>query len=122
MNISQANLYEVLEAFQINARVGGGVFEVKSPIHIDNDFIDVSIRVEGLSVIETTTGLYAIMKIGDLGIVAVSKEAKFDKVCLFDFAHEASAGYLKSKDWNSLLTHLGENKWMPEFGIEVIRC
>lgn len=122
MNISQANLYEVLDAFQINARVGGGVFDIKSPIHIDNDFIDVEIRIEGLSVIETAKSLYAIMKIGDLGIVAASREAKLYKVCLFDASHETAQGYLKSKDWNSLLTHLGEHKWLPEFGIEVIEC
>jgi hypothetical protein len=122
MNISQANLYEVLDAFQINAKVGGKVFEVKSPIHIDNGVVDVELRVEGLSIYETNTGLYAIMKIGDLGIVAIAKNAKFEKICLFDFAHGTAQHYLKSKDWEMLLTHLSESKWKPEFGIEVIEC
>ena len=122
MNISQANLYEVLDAFAIDATVGNGVFTIHKDIHIDNGVIDVNLRVEGLHIRETNTGLYALMKIGDLGIVAISRAAEFSKVCLIDFSHPIAASYFALRDFDALLNHLSEEAWRPDFVIENIEC
>jgi hypothetical protein len=122
MNISQANLYEVLDAFCIDAKVGKGVFKITKDVHIDNGYIDVSIRFHGLHIRETVNGLYAIMRVGDLGIIAISKSAELKSVCIFDFKHPTADAYHQTEDWNALLNHLSEDEWRSEFVIEYIVC
>lgn len=127
MNISQANLYEVLDAFCVSATVGVKntgkvVFAINSEMHIENGYIDVSIRVQGLHIRETTNSLYAIMRIGDLGIIGIAKSAEFKSVCLFDFSHPVADAYYMTLDWNALLQHLSEDNWHSEFVVEYIEC
>lgn len=123
MNISQANLYEILDAFQINAKVGkGGVFKILTPIIINNDFITAEVRIQGLHIFEMLKTLYAIMHIGDLGIIAHADDGILKKICLIDFNEADAKSYFDSKDFNALLTHLVENKWKTDFVIEVIDC
>jgi len=123
MNISQANLYEILDAFQINAKVGkGGVFKILNPIIINNEFITAEVRIQGLYIFESDLNMYAIMQIGDLGIIAHASDGALKKICLIDFAAHVTKSYLDSKDFDALLTHLVEGKWKSDFVIEVIAC
>ncbi len=123
MNISQANLYEILDAFQINAKVGkGGVFKILTPIIINNDFISAEVRIEGIYIWESDKNMYAIMQIGDLGIISHASDGALKKICLIDFAAADAKSYLDSKDFDALLTHLVEGKWESDFVIEVIAC
>lgn len=123
MNISQANLYEILDAFQINAKVGkGGVFKILNPIIIQNDYIDAEIRIQGLYIFESDRNMYAVMQIGDLGIIAHAGEGALKKICLIDFTARFAKSYLDSKDFDALLTHLVEGKWESDFVIETIAC
>jgi hypothetical protein len=123
MNISQANLYEILDAFQINAKVGtGGVFKILTPIIINNDFISAEVRIQGLYIFESDKNMYAVMHISDLGIIAHASDGVLKKICLIDFADPTAKGYFDSKDFDALLTHLVENKWETDFVVETIAC
>jgi len=123
MNESQANLYEILDAFQINAKVGeGGVFKILTPIRINNDFISAEVRIQGLHIFESDKNMYAVMHIGDLGLIAHAGECVLKKICLIDFADPTAKGYFDSKDFDALLTHLVEGKWKSDFVIETIVC
>lgn len=123
MNISQANLYEILDAFQINAKVGkGGVFKILTPIIINNDYIDAEIRIQGVYIFESDKNMYAIMKIGDLGIIAHASDGVLKKIVLIDFSEYVPKSYLDSKDFDALLNHLVEGQWKSDFVIEVITC
>jgi len=123
MNISQANLYEILDAFQINAKVGtGGVFKILTPIIINNDFIKAEVRIQGLYLFESDLNMYAVMQIGDLGIIAHAGDGALKKICLIDFAAADAKSYLDSKDFDALLTHLVEGKWKSDFVIETLAC
>lgn len=123
MNISQANLYEILDAFQISAKVGtGGVFKILTPIIINTDWISAEVRIQGLYIFESDKNMYAIMQIGDLGIIAHASDGVLKKICLIDFAAADAKSYLDSKDFDALLTHLVENKWNTDFVVETIAC
>lgn len=123
MNISQANLYEILDAFQINAKVGtGGVFKILTPIIINTDWISAEVRIQGIYIWESDKNMYAIMQIGDLGIISHASDGTLKKICLIDFAAADAKSYLDSKDFDALLTHLVEGKWESDFVIEVIAC
>ncbi len=123
MNVSQANLYEILDAFQISAKVGkGGVFKIMTPIIINNDFIKAEVRIQGLHIFESDKQMYAVMHIGDLGIIAHANDGALMKICLIDFAEADAKSYFDSKDFDALLTHLVENKWQTDFVIEYFSC
>jgi len=123
MNVSQANLYEVLDAFKINAKVGkGGVFKILTPIIINNDYVKAEVRIMGLHIYESDLNMYVIMHIGDLGIIAHAGNGCLKKICLIDFSDPIAREYFDSKDFDALLTHLVEGKWKSDFVIETIAC
>lgn len=127
MNISQANLYEIIDAFSIRVRAGEGVFEIKERIEISNDEIYAQLDIEGLHLLETPDApgplcMYAIMRIGDLGIIAIANNGRLDRICLFDAAHPIPQFYLNGKDFPALLTHMQKDNWKSTFIAEIIEC
>lgn len=122
MNNSQANLYEVLDAFGVDCKAGKGVFDILTPSHLQNGVLDIQLKIKGLYLRETEKSLYAIMSIGDLGIIAKARDAALRSFCLLDFTHPIAEFYLSTKDFNALLQHLENDKWKSEFVLEVVVC
>lgn len=121
MNISQANLYEILDAFQINAKVGkNGVFKILNPLIIKTDFVKAEVRIQGLYIFESDLMMYAVMHIGDLGIIGHASNGSLRKICLIDFSNTTAKGYFDSEDFDALLTHLTQDKWESDFVIDTI--
>ncbi len=121
MNISQANLYEILDAFEINAKVGeNGVFKILNPLIIKTDFVKAEVRIQGLYIFESDMMMYAVMHISDLGIIAHASNGSLKKICLIDFSNPTAKGYFDSKDFDALLTHLTQDKWESDFVIDTI--
>jgi len=121
VNISQANLYEILDAFEINAKVGkNGVFKILNPLIIKTDFVKAEVRIQGLYIFESDMMMYAVMHISDLGIIAHASNGSLKKICLIDFSNPTAKGYFDSKDFDALLTHLTQDKWESDFVIDTI--
>lgn len=115
MNISQSNLFEVLDAFQVSARVGKGMFTILDPVFVDNGHIKAALELDGIYIYENDHSMYCLLKMGELGIICKSKYAKLIRVVLLDFTHEIPKMYLDVKDYTALLTHLTEDKWLSDF-------
>ena len=115
MNVSQSNLYEVLDAFQISAYVGEGCFEIKDKVKIDNGYIKAELTIKGLYIHETKNSLYAIMRIGDLGIIVKSGGAALRRVTLLDLSEAIAEGYVEIEDYVGLLTALDYDQWKTNY-------
>ncbi len=122
MNLSQSNLYEILDALQVDAVVGENIFNIKQTIRVDNGYIDAHLKIEGLHIKETATSLYAILAIGDLGIVMKAKKAVLSRITLIDFKDSVAGNYRKCGDYTALLTHLDQCKWKSGFVLESVEC
>lgn len=122
MNVSQANLYEILDAFQIHAMVGEGVFDIKNGIKLNNGTVKANVNVTGLHLKETETSMYAVMSIGDLIIIAKAKNGSMDRVTLVDARYPVVDGYLGIKDYTALLIHLSHEQWKCDFVIGDKMC
>jgi len=122
MNVSQSNLYEVLDAFQISAYVGEGVFEIKDKVKIDNGYIQADLKIEGLYIHETMNSLYAIMRIGNLGIICKAGGAQLRRVTLLDLAMAPADGYVEIEDYVGLLTALDFDQWKSKYVVGDYKC
>lgn len=120
MNVSQSNLYEILDAFAIKVKVGEGVFEIKDRLEIDNGVIHAKLKIEPLHIHESTNSMYMLMRIGDLGIVAKARKSAIASVCLFDISHPVPEFYVAGGDWTALLTHMSKDDWKNAWIAEYI--
>lgn len=119
MNKSQANLYEILDAFGIAAKVGKDTFDIPKSLPFNNGIIDVNLKIEGLYIYECLgTTMYALMRIGDLGILAKAKDCAFAKVMLLNLADPVAKFYIDSEDYPALMNHMNQDKWKSDFIVE----
>ncbi len=122
MSLSSSNLYAILDAFQVDALVGLNTFEITTSMTIHNDKAQMQLNAKGLYLHETSISMYAIMAIGELGLVAKSSHGVLRRVVLLDLRDDTVKGYLQSKDFKALLTDLVESKWESEFVVVDVEC
>jgi hypothetical protein len=122
MNVSQSNLYEILDALQVSAYVGEGCFEIKEKLRVDNGYIEADIKITGLYIHETQNSMYAIMRIGDLGLVIKSGGAQLRRVTLLDLTIAPVDGYIEIEDYVGLLTSLDHDQWKSTFVVGDYKC
>ena len=122
MNVSQQNLYEIIDALGVRVNVGQGVFEINQRLEIENDKIYAQVDIEGVYMHETARSMWALMKIGDLGIVAKASNGDLVSFCFFDLSHEVPASYMQTKDYKALLTHMGNDNWKNDWIARVVKC
>lgn len=121
MNILQSNLYEILDALQINAQVGEGVFNITTGIKIDNGYVKVNFKPEAVFITETKQSTFVILRIGNLGLIAVATKGFMARLYTLDFAHPDAIEYIQTKDYNAMLMHVTKSKNV-EWVLDTIPC
>lgn len=121
MNVSQANLYEILDCLQINAIVGESGITVKNKIQIVNKNMTVEAKLIGVFIFETKTSMWVLVRLGDLGMLIKANSAILRTITLVDLADDTVTEYMKSKDYKAFLTHTTTMKDIP-WVKDIIKC
>ncbi len=120
---SEENLYAVLDAVGLHAKVGKGVLQCQGEVKMNLPAASFTLMIKtfGRGIKETRHAMYVILQSGDLGIIYKAQGGILQSIYLFDLTNPELKNIVEKKGVSDL-AHALDRVPNPNWIVEKIEC